>query len=93
MARQLSRKELIDWIRQNATVAQLCEAGGWPDADHTKIDICGQTGDKWIVNITLNESAMESSECDVVEHSHCGKFAVSLDNTGRPEEIRLLYPM
>ena len=93
MTRQISRKELIDWVRRNVAVKQLCEAGGWPDSDHAKIHVCGKSGNEWIVNVTLNESIMEISECDVAEYSRCGKFAVSLDDAGRPEGIRLLYPM
>ncbi|HKJ83580.1 MAG TPA: hypothetical protein VJ961_06160 [Mariprofundaceae bacterium] len=89
----VEEREILAWIRAHAPITMLCEAGGWPDDEHARIDICNKNGYEWIVNITVTESVMEISECDVAEYSRCGKFTVSLDDAGRPEEIRLLYPM
>jgi len=89
----VSEAELIGWIRTHSPLAALCENGGWPDIEHAGIEVCSRNDDEWVVNIATTESVMEISECDVAEYSRCGKFAVSLDESGRPVDIRLLYPM
>lgn len=86
-------KEIVAWIRAHLPATMLCEAGGWPDSAHARVDICSSNDREWIVNVTVTESIMEISECDVAEHSRCGKFAITLDENGEPEGIRLLYPM
>lgn len=86
-------KDILSWIHAHLPATQLCEAGGWPDSEHARIEICSRSDREWIVNVSMTESIMEISECDVAEYNRYGKFSVSLDTAGRPEGIRLLYPM
>lgn len=89
----LPERDLIDWIRDHSSLEKLCAAGGWPDVEHAEIEVCSRSEQEWIVNISTTESVMEISECNVSEYSRCGKYAVSLDLSGHPTNIDLLYPM
>lgn len=89
----MTGNELIGWIREHAELQRLCEVGGWPDASSVHADICGRSPGEWIVNVEFDEYILEISECDLSRHSRCGKFAVAIDDEGRPASMRLLYPM
>ena len=81
------------WIREHAQVIPLCEADGWPDIEHARIDICSKSKHEWIIQLSFNESIMEISECAIAEYNRCGAFSIHFDHHGKPCEIQLLYPM
>lgn len=90
---KITDADLIAWVDTNAHLEQLCQRGGWPDASTIRIEPVGQKGDEHIVDIYFTEAVREMSECDPVREERCGQFALTLDDAGTPQAIRLLYPM
>jgi len=88
-----THRELIGWVDKHAGLEKLCERGGWPDGATLRMDVCSREGDEMIANVFFIEAVREISVCEPVREERCGKFAIIFDAAGKPESIRLLYPM
>jgi hypothetical protein len=85
--------EVLDWIRQHASLTELCQIGGWPDDAGMRVELSRHEPKRWIVNLYFDEVIMEISECEVTRRERCGQYAVDLDDAGHAVAIRLLYPL
>jgi len=83
----------MDWINEHASLALLCERGGWPDASTLRMEICSKTDEEWIADIYFIEAIQEISECNPTCTERCGQFAIRFDANGNLDAIRLLHPM